>query len=1241
MTPKEENNNNNGEKSVDKEVQKMEEKRRLKEQIGDEKGVAGVEITGEMEKAYIDYAMSVIVQRALPSVEDGLKPVHRRILYAMHNMGLDPSKPTMKSARIVGDTMGKYHPHGNVAVYDAMVRMAQEFSLRYPLVHPQGNFGCFTADTKVKLTDGRDLSLKELIKEFKKGKRNYTYTVNSKGIIEIAEIKKPRLTKKDQKIMKVILDNGKEIKCTLNHKFMLKDGTYREAQMLKPKDSLMPCYLKLSTKKESPRNPKTIGYDMIFQPKHNSWDFVHILADNWNLDSGIYERSTGRIRHHVDFNKLNNNPNNIKRMDWKEHWKTHYVFTSQRHKTDPEYRKKLAEGRKKFWSNKKNREAHSKRMSIRNLKNWANPNYRKKKAKAISEANKKYLKNHPEVIVKILKRASKTMKMMWQFPKYRKLFHEKIVASNKRRKTNLTGKKKFLRVCNYVLNKNLSLNKENYEKIRKENFGAKNFTSWKLGVTKYYNNNKNLVLQEINGNHKVVRIEPLDKRQDVYDLTIDTTHNFALASGVFVHNSMDGDSPAADRYTEAKLSKISSTLLADLDKETVNMLPNFDNTLKEPDTLPGMLPNLLLNGATGIAVGMATNIPPHNLSELCDAITAYINKPKIEVEALMEHVTGPDFPTGGVISGEGIKEMYKTGKGKVFIRGKTTTEEKKGKTSIIITEIPYMVNKSDLVTAIAKLATEKKLPDVSDLRDESSKKGVRIVVELKKGSNYKFTLNKLYKLTRLQDRFDANILALVGKQPRVLNLKDVVFEYVKYRKLVVTKRSKFELKKAEDRLEIVLGLLIALKNIDAVITLIKKAKSTAEASEALTNKFKFSPRQVKAILETRLQQLTRLESDKLKTEEKKLRETITYLKKILGSEQEILKVIKKEIAELRKNYGDERRTKLLKSFGEIKERDLIEKKDVVIMLTNSGYVKRVDLKTYREQKRGGSGVTGAGLKEEDFVKKMLTCSTHDYLLFFTTRGRVYWLKANNVPDTVRQSKGRSIANLLNLRDEEIANIMSVKDFEKDYLMFGTKRGIVKRLPLKDLSKPRSTGVRVINLPADGSDEIINVSRVKDKRDVLLVTKKGQAVRFSSENVRSMGRASYGVRGVALARGDEVISLEALPLDGNTTILTVTDKGYGKRTDLKEYRKTSRGGKGVKNLKVTDKTGGIVNSLCVDNKDSVILTTTKGMVIRMPMKQLRVMGRATQGVRVVKLNKLGDRVADVVKVPREDKLESED
>ncbi|MEK6811798.1 MAG: DNA gyrase subunit A, partial [Nanoarchaeota archaeon] len=601
-------------------------------------------------------------------------------------------------------------------------------------------------------------------------------------------------------------------------------------------------------------------------------------------------------------------------------------------------------------------------------------------------------------------------------------------------------------------------------------------------------------------------------------------------------------------------------------------------------------------------------------------------------EDLMQLVTGPDFPTGGIAAGEGLRELYLTGKGKIVVRGKTTTEENKGKTSIIITEIPYMVNKAEMVKNIAQLATEKKLPDISDLRDESARGKVRIVIELKKGVEPKFTMNQLYKMTNVQTSFDANLLALVGKQPRVLNLLDIIKEYIKYRQLVVRKRTDFDLNKAQERLELVIGLLLALKDIDAVVALIRKSQDTKEAHDGLMKKFAMSDRQAKAVLEIRLQQLTHLEADKLKDEEKKLKELISELKKILGDEKEILKVIKKEVNEIKTKFGDDRRTKVIRNVDEITEKDMIEKKDVVVMVTNSGYIKRVDVKSYKEQKRGGVGVTGADLKEEDFVTKLITCSTHDHLLFFTSRGRLYWLKSNEVPASERQSKGKAIVNMLDLRDETIANVLSVSDFDKGYLMFVTKLGIVKKIAVSDVSKPRSTGVRVMNMPVDGSDILISVMRVSDKQQVLLTTSDGKAIRFNSDDVRQMGRASYGVRGIELNTGDEVVSLVPVPLKDSqkTSILTVTNKGYGKRSALEDYRLTGRGGKGVINLKPAEKNGEVVRSLPVTEDSSIIATTKQGMVVRISMDELREMGRATQGVRVVKL-KDTDKIADVVLV----------
>ncbi len=715
----------------------------------------------------------------------------------------------------------------------------------------------------------------------------------------------------------------------------------------------------------------------------------------------------------------------------------------------------------------------------------------------------------------------------------------------------------------------------------------------------------------------------------IYDALVRMAQDFSLryplifGQGNF--GSIDGDPPAAYRYTEARLANISTELLQDIDKDTVKFTPNFDNSLKEPELLPGKLPALILNGASGIAVGMATNIPPHNITEVCDVIIAYIKNPEMKIEEMAEIVTAPDFPTGGYVAGD-MLELYKTGRGRLMLRGKTTTETVRKKEAIVITEIPYMLNKSSLVTQIADMIQVKKLRDVYDLRDESSKGKIRIVLELKKGANSRFVINSLYKYTRLQDSFSVNFLALVRGQPRILNLRDVVKEYVEYRKKIITKRTKYELNKAAERLEIVDGLLIALKNIDSVIDLIKKSQGIAEALEVLAKKFRLTRKQAHAVLETKLQQLTSLEQNKLRKENKELKEKISGLKKILGDIKEILKIIHREVSDLKKNYGDARRTHVLQRVTEISEKDLVQKKDVVVTITEKGYCKRMDVKSYREQRRGGRGVIGSNLTTGDFVRQLITCSTHDYLMFFTTRGRVLWLKAYDIPETERYSKGKSLANLLSLKDERITSVISVNNFE-DFLFMATKKGVVKKISLAHFSKPRASGVRAINLPLDNSDALIGVQIVKKGEEVLLATKKGQAIRFNSGDVRDMGRASYGVAGIKIRKEDEVVSLEVLR---SQAILTITKNGYGKRTSVKDYRKTARAGKGVINLRVTGKTGDVVTTISVNPADSIIITTAKGMVIRTSLKNIRVMGRASQGVRIVRLSP-GDTVTDLIKV----------
>jgi DNA gyrase subunit A len=729
----------------------------------------------------------------------------------------------------------------------------------------------------------------------------------------------------------------------------------------------------------------------------------------------------------------------------------------------------------------------------------------------------------------------------------------------------------------------------------------------------------------------------------IYDAMVRMAQDFSLRYPLVIgqgnFGSMDGDSAAAPRYTEAKMEKISDELLLDIDKNTVEKMINYDNTLEEPIILPGKLPNLLLNGGSGIAVGMATNIPPHNLNNTCDAILTYLNNPKCDDKELINEIKAPDFPTGGTVSGE-LKRIYTEGRGKLMIEGKAEVEEPKrvsDKVKIIISEIPYQVNKATLVEQIAFLVRDKKLPDISDIRDESSKGKIRIAIELRKGSEPKFTLNRLYKYTQLRTSFNVNMLALVRRVPKLLTLREYIKVYVGHRQVVIRKTKEFDLDKAEKRLHIVDGLLIAQANISEIVKLIRAAKSKIDAASKLKMKYKLSDKQIEAILEMRLHQLTSLEFDKLKKEKTELNKLIDQLKKILGDEKEILKIIKKDLNELKDNYGDHRRTKVIGSVKELEETDLVDKKEVVVTITEKGYIKRIDLQQYKEQRRGGKGVIGSDLTEDDFVKDLLTCSTHDYMLFFTDKGKVHWLKAYEIPASAKSAKGKAIVNLLELKDEKVTSVLAVKEF-KDYLVMVTEKGVVKKIELSQFANPRKGGIKAIKL-AENEDTLIGVKPLMEKQEVLLVTKKGQAIRFKSGDVRSMGRASYGVTGIKLGVGDNVVSLEVLPIENvdKYSVMTITKKGYGKRSAIGDYRLTGRAGKGVINMKVTDKTGEIITSQSVVNKDNIIVMTQGGIVIRTPVKNIRIMGRATQGVRVIKL-KERDSVSDLIRVPTDDHIE---
>ncbi|MCX6771855.1 MAG: DNA gyrase subunit A [Candidatus Micrarchaeota archaeon] len=1086
----------------------------------------------------------------------------------------------------------------------------------------QGNFGCFTKDTKVRLADGRNATFEEIVGECAEGKRNYAFTIDEKGKINIGEILRPRLTIKDAKIMKVVLDNGEEIRCTLNHRFMQRSGEYKEAQHLQPGDSLMPLYARLSTKEDDP-NMK--GYSMVLQPDEEKWAYAHQLSDEWNIEHEAYLRSAGRIRHHVDFNKLNNNPDNIRRMHWKEHWQTHYHLTSEKHKKDENYRASLAEGRAEFWSEPENRKKYSERISTRNRKNWAQPVYRLKMRRMLSAVNKAYVAAHPEKRQEFSGRLTRTLKRLWHNPLYRAAMHQNIIKGNKNHTTNSSGKVKFIKICKAVLSEGGPLCEEAYERKRNQLYKYGCATTWNTGLHKYFGNDANLILCEINKNHKVARTEILPEHEDVYDLTVDGTHNFALAAGVFVHNSVDGDNAAAMRYTEARLSKFGEELLTDLDKETIDFAPNFDATLKEPLVLPCRVPNLIVNGSSGIAVGMATNMAPHNLSETVDALVAMIDKPGMPPEMLRALIPGPDFPTGGYIVGRrGIADAYATGRGIIRVRGKAeiiTAKEKK--TQIVITEMPYQVNKAEFIKHVAELARDKKLEGIADIADRSDRKGMHVEIALKKDANADVVLNQLYAHTELEGTFGINNLALVNNEPKTLSMPQLLLEFLAHRKEVVKRRSAFELRVAQERKHLVEGLLLAVAKIDAVIKVVKTAKVPLEA---LMSEFSLSQKQAEAILEMKIRKLSALESGKLKEEGVELSKTIDYFTGVLADEKKIYGIIRAELGEVKQKYGDRRRTEIIDDDGEVEMEDLIAEEDVAVIITQDDYIKRVPISEYRAQRRGGRGVIGSETKEEDQIKDIMLASTHDYLLFFTEKGNVHWLKVYRIPSGGRYAMGKAIVNLLSLSGEKIAAWIKTRAFSgKEFLVMLTKKGIVKRSSMADYSRPRNGGIIAITLKE--GDALIDAKKTDGKRELILATAEGNAIRFKEDDVREIGRTGQGVIGIRLEDKDSVVGMAT---DETETLMIVTENGYGKRTDISEYRLQSRGGKGVINIKTHGRNGLVVGIAPVVDSDSLLLVSSGGKMIRLLVKDVSIIGRNTGGVRLMKLDE-GEKVVALEKV----------
>jgi DNA gyrase subunit A len=711
---------------------------------------------------------------------------------------------------------------------------------------------------------------------------------------------------------------------------------------------------------------------------------------------------------------------------------------------------------------------------------------------------------------------------------------------------------------------------------------------------------------------------------------------YPLIDGQGNFGSIDGDPPAAYRYTECRLTELAEELLADIEKETVDFVPNFDDSTEEPTVLPTKVPNLLVNGAAGIAVGMATNIPPHNLGEICDALIALIAAPELTVDELMRYVPGPDFPTYGFICGQrAIREAYAEGRGILTLRARATieTDDRTGRSAIIVTEIPFQVNKARLIERIAELVNDRKLDGISDLRDESDREGMRIVIELKRDAVAEVLLNQLYKHTPLQESFGINMLAIVDGRPRLLSLKDALQVFLRHRREVVVRRTAYDLRKAEERLHVLAGLRTAVENLDRAIALIRAAADPATAREGLMTELGLSQIQAQAVLDMRLQRLTGLEREKIIEEYHDTERLIARYRQILGSDREVSQILVEELKALKEKYGDPRRTQIVDEAATLSAEDLIVDEDMVVTISHEGYVKRNPVVLYRAQRRGGRGKIGATTRDEDFVEHLFVASTHSYLMFFTTAGKVYWLKVHEIPQAGRAARGRAVTNLLQLKPEEkLSAFLPVREFmDGRYLVFATRRGLVKKTDLMQYSSPRPSGLIAIAL--EEGDEVVGVRLTDGQSEVILSTAEGQAIRFSESEVRPMGRATYGVRGMTLDEGDQVVSIDLV--ESGASLLAVAENGYGKRTEMDEYRQTHRGGKGIITMKTTEKTGRVIGIRMVTPDDQIMLVSSGGKVVRIRVNEIRVIGRNTQGVRLIDLD-AAERVAAVARLAeRED------
>lgn len=1231
------------------------------------KNIKDVYIEDEIKSAYLDYSMSVIVSRALPDARDGLKPVHRRILYAMDEMGLSSRAPFKKSARVVGDVLGKYHPHGDSSIYGAMVRLAQDFNMRYPLVDGHGNFGSVDGDEPAALryclnryslvnTDKGLVSIGELTGTETELNTDNKIDIKVDSMNNKVNTSKVLFNSGIHKIYEVKTEAGFSVKATSNHPLLtlttdenkkplfvwktvenLKEGDYA---VINTSPNQLNSNIDLIEEWEAEFLGTLVSEGSITKPESRSY-FVGLGNSDEKIIK-VFEKGLKKYLERIESSsKIVKTETDIIRVKTVSKKLYNYLINE----------------RQFYYGSDKKEIPNVVLQSSWNMQNIflkylyegdggiSNPDksiaYNSQSIKLLQQiqivlANKgifSYIGTCPD------KRNENPCYKLYIKEKYNvKKFAELIGFVSERKQNSLkaliewyeehdTGismKNYVPFITEYIRGKYKSkfLEKYNFDRYNKYEENRKEIKE--LVSEKDFKLMKDLCSRNYSF-QKITSIEYAGK-EPVYSIKVDSDCHSFTANGFINHN------------TEARMGKITEELLEDINKETIDYRKNFDESLDEPTVLPAKLPNLLINGATGIAVGMATNIPPHNLSEVADGIIALINNPDIEIEELMENIKGPDFPTGGIINGKkGIYEAYTTGKGIIKVRGQVEIEKTKtGREYIIITELPYQVNKARLVERIANLVREKKLDGIVDLRDESDRTGMRIVIKLRKDVPAEIMTNMLYKYTDLQTSFGIIMLALVNNAPKVLNLKQVLEVYLKHRFEVITRRTEYDLKKAESKIHLLEGFLKALENIDKVIQSIKASENSEKAKTVLMEQFEFTEAQTKAILDMKLQRLTGLEREKIETEHKELIIQIARYKEILSDPSEIYKIIKKEVSELKKNFGDDRKTIISDEIAEIGIEDLIKDEESILSLTHKGYMKRVPADTYRTQKRKGVGVNATQITEDDFVIKIYNARNHDTLLFFTSLGRVYSKKVYEIPQAGKTARGKLMENIITLSEgEKITAMLPVSNFEENSrIMFLTKEGIISRVKLSEFKNVFSIGKRAIKIREN--DELLFVKSYdgSEESQVFIATRNGIATRYNANLVRTSSRFSSGVKGINLKENDEIVSMDiVMPED---MILTVTENAYGKRIAVSEYRQTGRGNVGVINAKPDTDTGKVIRSFKVLEDDEIALISNVGKIIKIKSTAVNIVkGRASKGIKLMKLEE-NEKIADLVKIPVEDK-----